>query len=36
MRATTNRDVCMVLAGMALDAGLMYIFDPRAGVGGKP
>ncbi len=26
-----NRDVCMPLIGMALGAGLMYVFDPEAG-----
>jgi hypothetical protein len=26
-----NRDMCMLLVGMALGAGLMYIFDPQGG-----
>jgi hypothetical protein len=26
-----NRDFCMLLVGMAMGAGLMYVFDPQAG-----
>jgi hypothetical protein len=26
-----NRDTCMLLTGMAVGAGLMYVFDPQAG-----
>jgi hypothetical protein len=26
-----SRDVCLLLTGMALGAGLMYAFDPQAG-----
>ncbi len=26
-----NRDVCMLLVGMAMGAGLMFVFDPQAG-----
>lgn len=28
---TMRRDLCMLMAGMALGAGLMYVFDPQAG-----
>jgi hypothetical protein len=26
-----NRDMCLILVGAALGAGLMYVFDPQAG-----
>jgi hypothetical protein len=31
-----SRDGCLLLVGIAVGAGLMYVFEPRPGVAGRP